>query len=365
MLSQRGQIEVRVFYTWEKDAAEYDKDFGKKIEWDIPLLEGYDHVFVSNEGSFRRDFAGVKNPGLIREIESWGADALWVYGWNYRSHLRAMRYFKGRIPVIFRGDSTLLDEKPGWKTLARRWFLRWVYRHVDMALYVGSNNKKYYNVHGLRDDQLMFAPHAIDNDRFFDTDGRYEQQARSRRRELGIPEDGLLVVFVGKFQDKKDPLLLISAFEGLEEAGIHLLMVGDGELEQTMKHTAAPYKHIHFLPFQNQSAMPVIYRIGDVFCLPSRGPGETWGLAVNEAMACGRPVLVSDRCGCAADLVQNGRNGYIFTSGDKAKLTEKLQTLLSQKHDLGEMGKVSAAIIQSWSYQCLAPIVEKAMLSKL
>ena len=49
MLSQRGQIEVRVFYTWEKDAAEYDKDFGKKIEWDIPLLEGYDHVFVSNE----------------------------------------------------------------------------------------------------------------------------------------------------------------------------------------------------------------------------------------------------------------------------------------------------------------------------
>ena len=58
--------------------------------------------------------------------------------------------------------------------------------------------------------------------------------------------------------------------------------------------------------------MPIVYRLGDVFVLPSKGPIETWGLSVNEAMACSRAIIVSDRCGCGVDLVKEGINGYIF-----------------------------------------------------
>ena len=83
-----------------------------------------------------------------------GPDFLMVIGWNFRSHLGSMRYFKGKIPVCFKGDSTLLDEKPGLKRKLRRIFLRWVYSKVDYALYVGKNNHDYFRIHGLRENQL-------------------------------------------------------------------------------------------------------------------------------------------------------------------------------------------------------------------
>lgn len=364
LLSSRNNIAVKVFYTWEQDASLYDKDFTRSFKWDIPLLEGYEYQFVSNNGSMSKSFWGVKNPGLNREIEKWGATAILVFGWNYYSHFNALRYFKKKIPVLFRGDSTLLDEQPGIKKMARRFFLRWVFSHVDTALYVGVNNKNYFSAHGLREDQLVFGPHAIDNHRFCDEDGKYGEEALRWRRELGIPDEDTLWIFVGKFQDKKDPLLLIAAFKKLAAPFARLLLVGDGILEPSLKEAAKGNEKIHFLPFQNQSKMPVIYRMGDIFCLPSRGPGETWGLAVNEAMACNKPVLVSDRCGCAVDLVFHDKNGFIFAAGNNDQLLEKMKAFPEKREDIKAMGDNSAAIIQSWSYDRLAPIIEKLMTTE-
>lgn len=354
ILSGRKNIVVRVFYSREKGQSDYDKDFGKTVQWDIPLLEGYDYRFVPHKS----------HPGLIREVEVWGADAILVIGWNSRSHLQSMRHFKGRIPVLFRGDSTLLDERPRIKKWIRHTFLRWVYRHIDTALYVGANNKNYFLANGLQERQLVFAPHAIDNERFYDRDGKYGERALQWRKELGIDEQAITFVFVGKFQEKKDPLLLIQAFGHLKEERTHLILVGNGELEQILKEEAALNKKIHFLPFQNQSAMPAVYRLGDVFCLPSKGPEETWGLAVNEAMACSRPVLVSDRCGCAVDLVAGGRNGFIFAAGSEGDLAGKMKIFLQGAKALKDMGAASQNIIRSWSYDQLAPIIEKVMLDR-
>jgi len=364
LLNERKNIDIKVFYTWEREAAAHDVDFGKTVEWDIPLLDGYDYQFVSNNGNLSRDFRGVKNPGLNREIEEWGADAILVFGWNYHSHLKAMRYFKNKIPVLFRGDSTLLDERPGIKQLLRRCFLRWVYRFIDIAVYVGTNNKNYFRIHGVKERQLVFGPHAIDNKRFYDGDGSYGEEALKDRKKLGIPDEDIVWVFVGKFQDKKDPQILIRAFNEPENADAHLLIVGDGVLEQSLKEMAKGNEKIHFLPFQNQSKMPVIYRMGDIFCLPSRGPGDTWGLSVNEAMACKSPVLVSDRCGCAPDLVFDGKNGYIFAAGNMEQLLDKMRAFPKDIQGLRKMGENSATIIQNWSYDQLAPVLEKLMLSE-
>lgn len=360
LLNERENITIKVFYTWEKDASLYDKDFGKEIKWDIPLLEGYDYQFVSNNGNPGRDFRSVKNPRLIREIEDWGAEAVLFFGWNYHSHLTAMRHFKNRIPVLFRGDSTLLNERPGLKRMARRLFLRWVYRHVDTALYVGRNNKSYFLAHGLKEDQLVFAPHAIDNDRFSDRDGKYEEEAQRWKKELGIGQQDRVLTFVGKFQDTKDPFLLLEAFMELNNPGWRLLYVGNGELESPLKEAAKGNKNIHFLPFQNQSRMPVIYRLGDVFCLPSKG--ETWGLAVNEAMACGCAVLLSDRCGCTADLLVEGRNGFSFASGNKKDLVDKMKILTAPDGDIRSLGLSSVRLIQSWSYSQVVSAIERLIL---
>ena len=74
--------------------------------------------------------------------------------------------------------------------------------------------------------------------------------------------------------------------------------------------------------------MPSVYKSADVFVLPSGGPGETWGLAVNEAMAAGKPVLVSDKCGCAPDLVDDGVNGFVFKNGQVDDLKDKLERMV-------------------------------------
>src|SRR5690606_8532330 len=161
-----------------------------------------------------------------------------------------------------------------------------------------------------------------------------------------------LILFAGKLEAKKNPTVLLEAVSRLEDEGLHLLFVGNGKLEEELKLQVKEnsLKNVHFLDFQNQLRMPAIYQACDIFCLPSKGPGETWGLAVNEAMAAGKAVLVSDKVGCAADLVKSGMNGEVFQSGNKEDLKAKLQTLCNSKKRLADFGKSSKEIIQNWSF---------------
>lgn len=353
LLAERNKIRIKVFYTWEQSQEKvYDKKFGKEIKWDIPLLEGYDYTFVKNvsknpnSGSFK----GVINPTLNKEIEKWKADAILVFGWNHHSHFKAMRYFKGKIPVYFRGDSTLIDELAGIKTILRRIWLKFVYNYVNFAFYVGQNSKKYFIKHGLKEKQLIFAPHAIDNERFYSDSEENTEVAKKWRNKLGILEDEKVFLFVGKFESKKNPLLLVKV--ATEFPQYKFLFVGNGKLEEKMKQNAS--KNVLFLPFQNQSKMPIIYRLANVYVLPS-AYNETWGLAVNEAMACGKAILVSDRVGCAVDLVKNNENGFVFESNNVDNLKKKIALF---ENNYLEFGEKSRYIISNWAFENIAEAIE-------
>jgi glycosyltransferase involved in cell wall biosynthesis len=363
LLTERNKIALKVFYTLEKSAAEFDRDFGQKVSWDIPLLEGYDYSFVSNEGVTEKGFFKVKNPGLEKEIEKWGAEAVLVYGWNYWSHLRTMRYFKGRIPVCFRGDSTLIDDLPGLKSRLRRLFLKnVVYSNVDYGFYTGINNRAYLRACGLKEDELVFAPHAIDNKRFAESAAANRGKAMQLRQSLGIQDDEIVFLFAGKFQSKKNPLFLARAFSELALNKTHLVLAGDGVLKSHLSELAQHSPRIHLLPFQNQSSMPVLYECCNVFVLPSKGPGETWGLAINEAMACARPILASDKCGGAIDLVINGKNGFVFQSDNADNLKSKIKILANDPGLLAEMGTNSASQINKWSFENICVAIESTLL---
>lgn len=361
LLAQSSKVEPKVFYTWSQSRENlFDKDFGRQISWDIPLLEGYAYEFVENVSSNpgTGSFWGIDCPELISSIKVWKPDALLVYGWNYKAHLSVMRHFKGKIPVYFRGDSTLIDEMPGWRTMLRRTFLRWVYSHCDGAFYVGQNNKEYFLKHGLSEKELFFAPHAIDNQRFGDPGGLHAAKAQGYRASLGICDQDLVLLFVGKFEPKKNPLLLLKAFGSIARPNVHLVFVGNGVLEDDLRREAANLAKVHFMPFQNQSSMPAVYRIGDALVLPSQGPGETWGLVINEAMACSRAVVASNKCGAAVDLIAEGENGFIFQSGNLDELTVKLGLLLADTELIRQMGQKSLERIQSWSFQAIVNSIE-------
>lgn len=362
------KFSIKVFYTWERGTEEFDTGFNQKITWDIPILEGYDYTFVSNDGNRARGFLDLKNPSLIEEVKVWEATAVLVYGWNYLSHLRVMLYFKGKIPVLFRGDSHVLDHKKTFKTWLRKKWLTWVYRHVDFALYVGTNNKIYFQVHGLNENQLVFAPHAVDNERFMGNDDYFEKEALLLRRQLGISMEEIVVLFAGKLEPKKNPQILLKAIQLLNRRKINpirLLIVGNGQLEQELKKQGQSDPNIIFLDFQNQSKMPVVYHLGNIFCLPSSGPGETWGLSVNEAMASGRPVLVSNKVGCAVDLVVEGKTGYIFNSGDQKDLIDKLK-VFSRQVDLEQaiLRHNAKITVSSWSFERQVDAIEHILLKK-
>lgn len=362
MLSERKNIEIKVFYSWgETSLKKYDPGFGRVIEWDIPLLDGYEYEFLENRSADpgTHHFQGIINPALKQRIKAWKPDTMLVIGWNLRSHLQAMRYFHGRLPILFRGDSTLLDEQSGWKRIARRLALSWIYRHVDVALYAGSANKQYFLKHGLKEHHLVFAPHAIDNERFADNETRrYSERAQVWRREIGFSDNDLVIVFAGKLERQKGVDLLLEAFMNTDNHTLKLLIVGNGSAESNLKYMARTDPRVKFLPFQNQTLMPVVYRLGAIFCLPSRS--ETWGLAVNEAMASGRPVITSDKVGCTADLIQPGITGISFPSENTDALTDIFNRLNHVK--LAETGRSAQQLIQSWSIENFCKAIESSSL---
>jgi glycosyltransferase involved in cell wall biosynthesis len=344
------KMNIKVFYTGGNSALEkYDIGFKQKIVWDIDLLSGYEYEFLENTAKDKgsHHFFGIKNPDAIAKINAYHPDAILVYGWSYWSHLRIIYHFKGKIPVYFRGDSTLLNEKSKIKEFFKSIFLKWVYHHIDVAFYVGLENKKYFKKYGLKEEQLIFAPHAIDNDRY---GVNRVNEALKIRTQLLIKDEDILVLFAGKFDAIKNPILLLTAFANLSKNDVHLVFVGNGMLENNIKATIEQLKvkNVHFIDFQNQTQMPVIYQACDLFCLPSTS--ETWGLAINEAMACGKAILVSDKVGCAIDLV-NDQNGRVFESENLVDLSQKLIALTNDQSTLKKMGENSLELIQNWSFE--------------
>jgi glycosyltransferase involved in cell wall biosynthesis len=360
LLQERKNVKPKVFYTWEqtKNGLLFDQGFGRKIQWDIPLLAGYEYTFTRNisskPGSHR--FYGIINPTLCKEIEEWKPDAILIFGWSFQSHLNCMRYFKGKVPVFFRGDSTLLTESKGLRKVLRTLFLKWVYTKIDYALYVGNNNKNYYLRHGIKEKQLIFVPHAVDNRRFLEKSEANECEALKWRQELNIQHREIVFLYAGKLTPQKQPELLIRAFSEITKQGIHLIIVGNGEEEEKLKSLFLGVDNLHFIDFQNQSRMPVVYHLADIFVLPSSS--ETWGLAINEAMACKRAVLASDKCGGAIDLIKEGVNGYIFESGNRRDLVERMNKFIMNRNNLNAMGYNSFEIVQQFSFDKICGQIE-------
>ena len=332
-LAARKDIQLRVFFTWHAgERPQHDRGFGREVSWDIPLMEGYEYELVPNisRSPGTHHFWGIRNPDLVRRVMDWRPDAVHITGYSFAGHLRAIRGLSRRgIPVLFRGDSHLLnDKRRGLRWILKRFLLGRIYRDVRAFLYVGKHNYDYYRAFGVPKSRLFYCPHSIDVDRFAEPNDELEKKARQWREELRIPESAKVLLFAGKFEPIKRPIELMRAISRTE-SNVILLMVGNGELELEVQRLAAEMpERFRVLPFQNQSAMPIVYRLGDLFALPSAS--ETWGLAVNEALASGRRVLLSDRVGCAPDVVTSRESGDVFATFDRSDFAYRLCSLFEQ-----------------------------------
>lgn len=347
-------LQLRVFYLLQPpDSGLYDRGFARDVRWDMPLLDGYPFEFVPNVSARpgTGHFMGLRNPSLAKRVRAFAPDAVLLNGYNFWSLVRfALTWPRTRAPLIFRGDSHRIAVRQTVNRRVKDVLISFLFSRFSAFLYVGQANFRYFRSHGVSEERLFHAPHAVDSGRFSVTLPEIGAAALEWRRALGIPDEHLVVLFAGKFEEKKRPLDLLKAFRFLNAQGATLLFVGSGPLDAQLRGEAAQVPNVRFAPFQNQSQMPRTYAACDLLVLPSYGQFETWGLAVNEAMCMGKPSIVSSHVGCAEDLVLPHRTGLIFEAGEIDSLVDALRIALADRLRLAEWGLAAAARVRQFSY---------------
>ena len=366
-LKQHTNLEIKVFYLWQFGVTtQRDPQFEATFQWDVDLLSGYESEFVPN---ISRDpgthhFCGLDTPTLGTRLAAWRPDAVLLFGYNWLSHLQVIWWARRcGVPLIFRGDSHLLGRAQ--LPFFHRHLLRLLYRQFAAITYVGAANRDYFCALGVPDKRLFFAPHAVDADRFISAEPAARAAAAVLRTGLGL-KGRRVVLFAGKFSNRKQPVELLQAFLQIATPADALVFVGDGEAKPrlTALARAHPAACVHFLPFANQSEMPARYLLADIFALPSRGCYETWGLAINEAMHMGVPCLVSDLVGCQRDLIQDGETGWVFNAASPVSLSASLQfALRAPEAELQKFSRNARARIQGYTYQQTTEGLLKALAS--
>jgi glycosyltransferase involved in cell wall biosynthesis len=373
LFRELGQaVDLEVYYFSNASIkGQKDAGFGKAIKWDTPLLEGYTSFFLKNYGKKSNPdnhFLDVFNPGVVKMISKRKQAITVVNGWTYSSTLLAIFWSKilGR-KVWLRAENPLNQELRKSKRVL---FLKGIFlKHilfrffVDKCLYIGTESAKFFRYYGITDDRLIYTPYAVDNAFFSKTYYQWKDKAPELKRRLGLPEENKIILFAGKYTPKKRPLDLLQAFQAMGQSDCILVMVGEGELRPQMEafiKKEGMTDKVLLTGFINQSEISLYYSIADVFVMCS-GVGETWGLSVNEAMNFAKPVIVSDTCGCSADLVKHGENGFVFKEGNIGELKDYLLKTLSDECFGKEAGIRSREIIEEFSIRHIVQNISQAI----
>ena len=336
----------------------FDREFNRQIDWDVSLLTGYDYRFLPALGSPAQiSFFRPLNYGLASTLDELKPDALWITGYARWTYWVAAALAKSRrIRVFVSGDASKISARRGpIKRALKRVFFLGARQLCDAFLSIGSLNYEYYRSHGIPDKKLVRFPFAVDNDFFQNRSAQARSSREMLREELRIPPQHPVILYASKLISKKRPQDLLHAFSALSRDGVTppaatLLLIGDGELRSELERKASLLKwsNIKFLGFRNQTELPAYFDLCDLFVLPSEL--EPWGLVVNEAMNARCAILVSDKVGCAPDLVHPGRNGAVFRATDVNDLRRTLEYLLEDRNKLREMGEESLRIIHPWNF---------------
>jgi glycosyltransferase involved in cell wall biosynthesis len=337
-----------------------DRDFGQAVKWDIDLLAGYHSVFLGKRAGQRepRGFWSLVVPEIWNEVRSGRYDVVWLHGHNYAANVIALAASKtAGISVMMRGETHLGLTRRGIKSALRRPLMNALYRGCDRLLAIGSANAAFYRAMGVPAQKIFVVPYSVDNDRFIQAANLTADQKLAIRQRYNIPRDRPCILYAAKFTNRKRPHDLLEAVRKLNmgtSSPFTAVMAGSGELEAEMRAFCARHavNNVVFTGFINQSALPALYAASDIFVLPSEQ--EPWGLAVNEAMCAGLPVVVSHEVGCAVDLVRDGINGFTPAAGDVEVLAASLKALVEDSALRRRMGDESLKRIQQWGYrECL------------
>jgi glycosyltransferase involved in cell wall biosynthesis len=328
-----------------------DAEMQTTFRWDLDLLGGYRHRFLRNFG-FGEGYTRLINPGIVPALLFDRYDAaIFFLGWGTITSLLGIAACRLRgTPVLLFGDSSFPPPLRGLASRLRARLLRAIFRRTDAFLVSGALNADYYRHYGADAARFHLVPWAIDNARFAAGSRFAAGEREAMRARFGIGEDQLAIVFSGKFLLRKDPMTLLRAVDAMQHRPrAAVLFLGNGELRADLESFARERDlDVRFAGFVNQTDLPKHYAMADAFVLPSLD--DPRATVVNEAMASGLPVLITDRCGPAGDIVKHGDNGFVFAPADVSALASHLDALAADPELRARMGRRSREIIATWDY---------------
>ena len=352
VLAESDILEPTVLYYRDMTTSDgYDPGFGHRVEWDIPLREGF-RSQVLRRWSPAKWQRLTFCPGALLQVAKARKPIVVVHGWMTLTDLMLIvlaPLLGGR--VVLRCEAPLMAElaRPQWLRRTRAILFRMILARACAGLAIGSENRAFYAT--MRPSlPVLSSPYAIDNARF--APSMVEGDSRPRiRAALGINAEAIVGLVVGKLVKYKHPGDVIRAVS-LSRQPVEVVFVGSGSLETSLRALAEELgvtHRVHFAGFVNQRELPEQYAAADFLI---QAGSETWGLTVNEAMASGLPVVVSDRTGSATDLVREGVTGFSFATGSILALAHLLDHMASMlPFDRQRLGQAATEHIAAFSFE--------------
>lgn len=333
----------------------YYEHLNKEVKFDNDLyLNSFVNKFMMNfSKNPRKGFFSRINPSICSRIILDRYDVVLIHGYetftSWLTLITAKLLFRR---VIFRGEAVLEGNpyKPGITQKIKRVVLPLFFKLCDAVVYSCQGNKRYFEFFGVAGSKLFLLPCAVNNNYFLEQRALLEPKRRDNRKELGISQNELVILFSARFTERKRPYDLIHAVKNTQNSEITILFVGDGPERQSMEKLATDMgvKAI-FTGFVGPTELSKYYSISDLDAvISSKDPSPK---SLNEALLFSLPIIVTDVVGTAYDLVKDGDNGYIVNVGDIDEISKKISFLAQNPAVRRAMGRVSINIVSSWTLE--------------
>jgi glycosyltransferase involved in cell wall biosynthesis len=323
-------------------------------EWDTFEHEmRFRHRLLHELGRFRRGSSYTHvTTGLMGVLRELRPDVLVVGGWDQAAYLEAYALRNAlRCKFLWWIESNRRDRRPLSSSIRR--VKRRLIAGVDGVVVPGSASRGYALALGARPDAIWLAPNAVDNERY-----------RGRAGDRSMRSGAVRVLFVGRLESEKGVLTLLDAWAAVPRPS-ELTIVGTGSLRPRLAERVATSAMcpVKVLGHQGRDDLADRYAGADIFVFPS--VSDPWGLVMNEAMAAGLPVVASSAAGAVADLVEDGRNGFVVEPWDAGALRDSLSALIEDPSERIRMGRESSTMIEAFSPQAWANGMREAVVGVL
>ena len=341
-LAHKG-IKIKTLYRSNIGTKKYfDKDFKKKIKWDIDLLHGYNYEFLNHIGPNKVSKLFPLTIEFSKVFKN--TDYIWLHGvknW-YNLIIILLNFIFYKKKILIRDEVHKFSKD---RSLINILFNKLFYNLIDIFIFrylvIGTANKDYYLDHKIDLKKLLLIPYVVDNDFF------YKKNKNKNKKYINI-------LLASKFIKRKGIDIFLNSIKKCNQnikfkKTIIITIIGDGEEKKNIKKYINLNKldNIRLKNFKNQFSLKKEYHNSDVFILPSRY--EPWGLTINEAMAAENLIIASKNVGASKDLIKHNYNGFLFKNSND--LSNYLLKIFKNKKRLNRFKKNSLKIIKKWNFQ--------------